>query len=501
MSAYSPTAGTHPTYPEPMESTFDVVVIGGGPVGENVADYAIRGSDRTAVVIEHELMGGECSYWACMPSKALLGPGSALAEARALAGARERVSGDLPDAAGILGWRDTVTGRRDGPGATHDDAGQVRWAEGAGIEVIRGHGRITGERQVTVGDTVLTAREAVVVATGSTASIPPTPGLADALPWTSRDATNLVEVPDRVLVLGGGVVACEAVTWLLDLGVRQVVMAIRGDRLLPKMEPFVARRAADSFTDRGVDIRFGTTIESVDRPGVADTGYGRVHGGPATVELAGDGAGRLVVDEILVAAGRSPATRDLGLESVGLEAGGPLRVDDHLTVTGRPWLYAVGDVNGRNALTHMGKYQARVAGDVIAARAQGRDLDGPRYVATSDHGAVPQVVFTRPEVASVGLTEKQAKDAGIDVRIADGDISVAGSYLADPEYSGHACLVVDVSRDVLVGATFVGSQTAELVHSATVAIVGEVPLSRLWHAVPSYPTISEVWLRLLDQLR
>jgi len=186
---------------------------------------------------------------------------------------------------------------------------------------------------------------------------------------------------------------------------------------------------------------------------------------------------------------------------VGLEAGGPLRADDHLTVADHPWLYAVGDVNGRNALTHMGKYQARVAGDVIAARAENRDLDGPRYVASSDHGAVPQVVFTRPEIASVGLTAKQAKDAGIDVRIADGDISVAGSYLTDPEYSGHACLVVDASRDILVGATFVGPQTAELVHSATVAIVGEVPLSRLWHAVPSYPTISEVWLRLLDQLR
>ena len=498
--AHSPTAEPKPTYAEPMDATFDVVVIGGGPVGENVADYAIRGSDRTAVVIEHELMGGECSYWACMPSKALLGPGSALEEARALAGARERVSGDRPDADALLAWRDTVNDRRDGPGATHDDSGQVKWAEGAGMTVIRGHGRLSGERQVTVGDTVVTAREAVVVATGSTASIPPTPGLAEAHPWTSRDATNLVEVPDRILVVGGGVVACEAVTWLLDLGA-EVVMAIRGDRLLPKMESFVSERIADSLTARGVDIRFGTTIESVDRPGAADTGYGRIHGGPATVRLSGDGAGELVVDEILVAAGRSPATRDLGLESVGLEAGGPLRVDDHLTVADHPWLYAVGDVNGRNALTHMGKYQARVAGDVIAARAEGRDLDGPRYVASSDHGAVPQVVFTRPEIASVGLTAKQANDAGIDVRIADGDISVAGSYLTDPEYSGHACLVVDASRDILVGATFAGPQTAELVHSATVAIVGEVPLSRLWHAVPSYPTISEVWLRLLDQLR
>ncbi|WP_374237992.1 NAD(P)/FAD-dependent oxidoreductase [Gordonia sp. 'Campus'] len=490
---------------EPMDRTYDVVVIGGGPVGENVADYAIRGSDRTAVVIEHELMGGECSYWACMPSKALLGPGAALASARALAGARERVSGERPDPAAVLGWRDTVTSRDEsGPGhggLGHDDAGQVRWAEGAGIHVLRGHGRISGERQVTVGDTVVTARHAVVVATGSTASIPSTPGLVEANPWTSRDATNVVEIPDRVLVLGGGVVACEAVTWLLDLGAREVVMAIRGDRLLPKMEPFVSQRVADALRARGADIRFGTTIESVDRPDAAHTGYGRIHGGPATVHLAGDGAGDVVVDEILVAAGRSPATGDLGLETVELEPGGPIRVDDQLTVADRPWLYAVGDVNGRNALTHMGKYQARVAGDVIAARAEGRALDDPRFVASADHGAVPQVVFTRPGVASVGVTEKQARDSGVDVRVADGDISVAGSYLVDADYSGHACLVVDAKRDVLVGATFVGAQTADLVHSATVAIVGEVPLSRLWHAVPSYPTVSEVWLRLLDQLR
>ncbi|QMU21480.1 dihydrolipoyl dehydrogenase family protein [Gordonia rubripertincta] len=483
------------------ETSYDVVVIGGGPVGENAADYAIRGSDRTAAIVEHELMGGECSYWACMPSKALLGPGNALGEARSLAGSRERASASNPDADGVLGWRDTVTGRLDDGAATHDDAGQVRWAKSAGIEVIRGHGRIVGEKQVQVGDRLLTAREAVVVATGSTASVPPIPGLREALPWTSRDATNILDIPERVVVLGGGVVACEAATWLLDLGVRGLVMAIRGDRLLPKMEPFAGERVADALRERGADIRFGTTIDSVERPDAADTGYGRLHGGPAIVRLTGDGAGELTVDEILVAAGRAPATTDVGLDAVGLAAKGPLRVDDHLTVPAHSWLYSVGDVNGRNALTHMGKYQARVAGDVIAARAEGRDLDGSRYVASSDHAAVPQVVFTRPEISSVGLTREQATAAGIDVRVAEGKIAVAGSYLLGPDYSGYASLVVDAEREVLVGATFVGSQTGELVHSATVAIVGEVPLSRLWHAVPSYPTVSEVWLRLLDQLR
>ncbi|MEE4022225.1 NAD(P)/FAD-dependent oxidoreductase [Gordonia sp. PKS22-38] len=473
-------------------STYDVVVIGGGPVGENAADYAIRGSDRTAVIIEHELVGGECSYWACMPSKGLLGPGSALAAAAALPGARERLSDTAPDRSGVLGRRDEITGGR-------DDTSQVEWARNAGIDVIRGHGRIVGEREVAVDERRVAAREAVVVATGSVASIPPITGLREARPWTSRDATNLVDVPERIVVLGGGVVACEAATWLLDLGVRELTMVIRGNRLLPKNEPFVGEMVADALTARGADIRFGTEFESVERPDAADTGYGHLHGGPARVTLSGGDV--VEVDEILVAAGRRPATRELGLSGIGVEESGPLGVDDHMVVAGHPWLYAVGDVNGRVALTHMGKYQARVAGDVIAARAEGRNLDSPRYSAFADHGAVPQVVFTRPEVSAVGVTEEQARADGIDVTVAEMDIAVAGTYLLDPDYSGHAKLVIDRARDVVVGATFVGAGTAELVHSATVAVVGEVPVDRLWHAVPSYPTVSEVWLRLLESLR
>ncbi|MFI8771742.1 dihydrolipoyl dehydrogenase family protein [Gordonia sp. NPDC062954] len=474
-------------------STYDVVVIGGGPVGENAADYAIRGSDRTAVIIEHELVGGECSYWACMPSKGLLGPGAALAAAAALPGARERLSGVAPEPSAVLARRDAITGGR-------DDSSQVEWAQGAGIDVIRGHGRIVGERVVAVGDRRIHAREAVVIATGSTASIPPIDGLRESLPWTSRDATNLVDIPERIVVLGGGVVACEAATWLLDLGVRELTMVVRGNRLLPKSEPFVGEMVAGALTDRGVDIRFGTEIDRVERRDVADTGYGRLHGGPARVMLRSSGD-ILDVDEILVAAGRAPATEGLGLDAIDLPDSGPIVVDDHLIVSGHPWLYAVGDVNGRVALTHMGKYQARVAGDVIAARAEGRNLDSSRYSAFADHSAVPQVVFTRPEVAAVGLTEQQARDSGIDVTVADMDLAVAGTYLLDPDYSGHAKLVIDRTRDVVVGATFVGAGTAELVHSATVAVVGEVTLDRLWHAVPSYPTVSEIWLRLLESLR
>ncbi|MXP21909.1 SidA/IucD/PvdA family monooxygenase [Gordonia sp. HNM0687] len=474
-------------------STYDVVVIGGGPVGENAADYAIRGSERTAVIIEHQLVGGECSYWACMPSKGLLGPGAALAAAQALPGARERLSDVAPDPSAVLARRDTITSGR-------DDSSQVEWAQNAGIDVIRGHGRIVGDRKVSVGDRHIRAREAVVIATGSIASIPPVAGLREALPWTSRDATNLIDIPERIVVLGGGVVACEAATWLLDLGVRELTMAVRGSRLLPKDEPFVGEMVANSLTERGADIRFGTELDRVERPDAADSGYGRLHGGPARVTLRGSGD-TLEVDEILVAAGRAPATADLGLGAIDLPDTGPLTVDDHLIVSGHPWLYAVGDVNGRVALTHMGKYQARVAGDVIAARAEGRNLDSSRYSAFADHSAVPQVVFTRPEVAAVGITEQQARDDGVDVTVADMDIAVAGTYLLDPEYSGHAKLVIDRARDVIIGATFVGAGTAELVHSATVAVVGEVPIERLWHAVPSYPTVSEIWLRLLESLR
>ncbi|MFW0783069.1 NAD(P)/FAD-dependent oxidoreductase [Gordonia sp. CPCC 206044] len=475
-------------------STYDVVVIGGGPVGENVADYAIAGSDRTAAIIEHELVGGECSYWACMPSKALLGPGAALAGAAGLGGARERLTDVRPDPAAVLAWRDEVTHGR-------DDASQIDWARNAGIDIIRGHGRIVGEREVAVGDARVHARHAVVIATGSVASIPPITGLREALPWTSRDATNVIDVPRRLVILGGGVVACEAATWLSDLGVTDLTMVVRSDRLLPKAEPFVSERVAAGLTARGVDIRFRTRIDSVDRPGADDTGHGRIHGGPARIVLSGPGGDEeSTVDEILVAAGRHPATSDLGLDTVGLSTSGAIEVDDRMMVPGHAWLHAVGDVNGRVALTHMGKYQARVAGDVIAARAAGRPVEGLRFTVAADRDAIPQVIFTRPEVASVGRTEEQARADGVEVVIAETDIAVAGSYLVSPDYDGHAKLVIDSADGTVVGATFVGAQTAELVHSATVAIVGKVPVDLLWHAVPAYPTVSEVWLRLLEQL-
>ncbi len=473
------------------ETTFDVVVIGAGPVGENVADRVVQGG-LTAAIVERELVGGECSYWACMPTKALLRDAAALRAVRSLPGAGAAVTGEL-DPAAVLARRDEFASH------WHDD-GQVDWLRGAGISLVRGAGRLSGARTVEVtdadgGTTVLTARHAVVVATGTSAVVPPVPGLADIAPWTSREAASAQAVPGRLAVIGGGVVGAEMATAYSALGA-QVTMVAR-DGLLPAAEPFASELVAESLKAQGVVLHLNTQPVDVRRDD-----EGTVH-----VALA-DGTD-LTADEVLVATGRKPNTGDLGLENVGLLPGDWLAVDGTLRVLGGDgvpvgdgWLYAAGDVNRRVLLTHQGKYQARAVGDTIVARATGAPVDDApwgRHAATADERAVPQVIFTDPEIASVGYTAAGAEAAGLRIRSVEYDLgAVAGASLHADGYTGRAAMVVDEDRHVVVGFTVVGPDVAELLHAATIAIAGEVPLDRLWHAVPAYPTVNEVWLRLLE---
>ena len=460
-----------------MADEYDVIVLGAGSTGTNVAWYA-RDNGLTCAVVESELVGGECSYWACMPSKALLVPLHAVAAARRLPGAAAAVTGEV-DVQAVLERRDEIISHL-------NDASQVSWIDGIGAELVRGTGRLAGPKQVevTAADGAvrrLAARRGVVVATGTRAAVPPVDGLREIASWDNRDVTTAKQIPARLLVLGGGVVGVEMAQAYRRLGATEVTVVEMGDRLVAGYEPWVGEVLAEVFADEGITVLTGRRVERAERDG-AD--------GPVTLTL--DDGTALVGDEVLVAAGRTYNTDDLGLETVGLMPGGPLEVDDQLRVTAVQdgWLYAAGDVNGRALLTHMGKYQARQVGDIVA----GKDRS-----AWADSAAVPQVVFTDPEIAAVGLTEKQAREAGLEVKVVTyGTASVAGGALVAADPRGKAQLVIDQAQRVVVGATFVGPQVGEMLHAATVAVVGKVPIATLWHAVPSFPTVSEVWLRLLE---
>ncbi len=465
--------------------TVDVVIIGAGAAGENAADRVVQGG-LSAVLIEAELVGGECSYWACMPSKALLRPGTALLAAQSVAGSREAVTQTL-DAPTVLKRRDEFTSH-------WQDDSQVSWVQNAGIELIRGHAWLTGERSVEVagndgGTHVLHATHAVVLATGSAPTAPPLAGLADIEYWGTREATSAQTVPGRLTVFGGGVAGAELAQAFARLG-SSVTLVARGDLLT--MHPTEARELVKAgLRADGVDLRLQTAADSVRRNARGE------------VELIlSAGGGTVTSDELLVSTGRHPALEGLGLESIGLE---PTKLDADTTgrVSGTDWLYAVGDAAGKVLLTHQGKYEARATGAAIVARAAGTLHGDPApwsaAAQTANDAAVPNVVFTDPEVASVGLSVQQARDGGRTVSEVSLPIAVAGSALYADDYKGWAQLVIDEDNKTLLGATFVGPDVAELLHSATIAVVGQVPLDRLWHAVPSYPTVSEVWLRLLEK--
>lgn len=446
---------------------YDVVVIGAGPAGEVVAgDLSDRG--RSVAIVEANLVGGECSYYACMPSKALLRPGQLLAEVARVPGVAESVTGPL-DVPAVLARRDEIIHNL-------DDSAQLPWLEQRGIELIRGCGRLDGERRVSVDGRTLEARQAVVIATGSTAAIPPVPGLVEARPWTNREASTADSIPDHLIVLGGGAVGVEMSQAYAWLGAA-ITLIEAEQRLLPLEEAFAGEELAAALAAQGVEVRLRTRARVVERTG-------------ATVRVDLSDGSSVTGDELLVATGRRPNTIGLGLETVGLEPDAAIAVDAQLRVPGTSWLYAIGDVNEIAALTHMGKHQAHQLVATIAA------CEPPRSPRSAP---VTRVVFTDPQVASAGLTLAAAQDHGLDARAYDvPTASTAGASFHGRGTPGTCRIVVDEARGVIVGATFTGTEVAEWLHAATVAIVAEIPVDALWDAVPAFPTRSEIWLRLLE---
>jgi pyruvate/2-oxoglutarate dehydrogenase complex dihydrolipoamide dehydrogenase (E3) component len=446
------------------EREFDVVVVGAGAPGE-VAAGRLGEAGLSVAVVEERLVGGECAFFACMPSKALLRPVELTAEARRVSG----VAVGPIDVPAALARRDEVI-------HDLDDSGMVPWLEERDVVVVRGHGRLAGERRVAVGEDVLLARRAVVLATGSRALIPPVPGLVDARPWTNVEATTAKTVPESLAILGGGVVGIELAQAWSGYGSR-VTLVQMGPALIEREEPFASEQIEAVLREGGVDVRLGTTAVSVSRNG--------------HVRTALEDGSVLETEELLVAIGRQPRTDDVGLETVGLEPGKHVAVDDTLRVPEAEWLYAVGDVNGRALLTHMGKYQARLAADGIL---------GKEVRLRSDAGRSPRVIFTDPQIGAVGYTLAAAREAGLNVRHVDVETGGnAGGSFVGKSAPGTTRIVVDEDRRVIVGATITGAEIAEALHAATIAVVAEVPLEDLWHAVPAFPTRSELWLRLLEE--
>jgi pyruvate/2-oxoglutarate dehydrogenase complex dihydrolipoamide dehydrogenase (E3) component len=449
------------------EQSFDVIVLGAGPAGEVVAGRCGEHGLRVALV-EDRLVGGECSFWACMPSKALLRPAQALAEARRVEGAAQAASGEL-DVGAVLRRRDEII-------HDLDDAAQLPWLEERGVTLVRGHGRLEGERAVRVGDELLRAERAVVLAVGTAPALPPVEGLADVAPWTNREATTTKTIPRRLTVLGGGVVGVELAQAFASLGSAVTLVEV-GERLIAAEEEYASEQVADALRAAGVALHVNVKATAARR-------------GAQGVELDVEGVGTIAGDELLVAAGRRPLTGDLGLESVGLAPGENVEADDELRVPGHDWLYAIGDVNGRALLTHMGKEQARAVADRLVGRETRlrHDLRPPR------------VIFTEPQVAAVGHTLRSAREAGLTVTAVDHaqDGTAGGSYVGHGA-PGTIRLVIDDERRVVVGATFTGPDVAEQLHAATIAVVAQVPLSELWHCIPAFPTRSEAWLRLLEK--
>jgi len=445
---------------------------------------AIRGGLSVAVV-ERRLAGGECEYYGCIPSKAMLLPMELADEVDRMPG----VDREAPiDAQAVFARRDDFVSHR-------DDTTMVSSIRNYPATFVRGQGRLAGELRTEVSAPdgsvrSLQARHAVVLATGSDPYVPDVPGMRDAHPWTNREVTSTEQAPKRLVVIGGGPVACEMAQAMHSLGAEETTMLVAGERLLRKTEPFAGDLVAKSFRNTGIDVRLGRSVTYVERP---------VPAGPVTVHT--DDGAKVEADEILVGTGREPVVRGIGLETIDIEVDGPIQVDSSMRATAVPdgWLYAIGDVNGINQLTHMGKYQGRICGDVISARAKGLPDDGPRLHDIADGKGAPQAIFTDPQVLAVGRTEAKAQADGFNVRTVEYDVGdVIGAQLQGDGYTGHAKAVVDQDSHALIGFTLVGPAVVDHLHAATIAVTAGVPIDSLWHAVPAFPTASEFWLSLME---
>lgn len=468
---------------------YDVICIGSGWAARPIAERAIK-AGLTGLLVDNELMGGDCPFWACVPSKALLRPSEALHAASAVGGAREKVAVNMVDVKAVLARRDAFTRGGD------DEKLLVPAILNTGTDLLRGTGKLVGEKQVEVTSrdgkvVILTARHAVAICTGSVPIIPDIKGLQDAKPWTPRNATSSSRVPGHLVILGGGAVGCEMATAYRSLGA-EITLITSGVEILPKIDQKAARIVRSALEGRRVRVLRETSVTEVERK--AD--------GKIVIQTSTGSS--LIASEILVATGRKPRTEGCGLETFGIPVNGYfVEVDESLRIkaVAGNWLYAVGDINGRATLTHSAKYQARIAANSILLHAKRQqEMVETAWAATSataDHLATPQVVFTQPAVASVGLTQASAKLANKAVRIIEASAASVGALLHNEAFGeAWAQWIVEEQTGKLLGMTIVGTDVTELLHPATVAIVGGMKLDQLRHAIPCFPTMSEVYLNL-----